>query len=364
MAGRESLDRDAVVAGVDLASLADALLGRRRGSSASPSWLCPVDAHDQGSAAPAELTIFTTRRGDQRWSCQNCGTDGSAIDLVMHARRLGFRASLEFLAQQQGAQQPYCEVRDPAHRSRRATTSTLRRTGLDGWVDRASGLLWEPFGDRIRSWLTSDRGLPADILKLHRIGATTITQASNSASAGPLSVRSASSPAAVLPVVAKGRVIFTQLRLIDASAGDGRYIHPRSGTTHDNPRIGLFRPGERRHDEIIVTEGIIDALSANVAGYRAAALLSPGLADAATAVHLSRLAGPLVLAFDPDESGTAAADRLSTFLWARGRRPSLLAELGHDLNDSLVRAGDFPRMLAAHVRQAVAAGPPDHVPGL
>jgi hypothetical protein len=164
-------------------------------------------------------------------------------------------------------------------------------------------------------------------------------------------------------VISKGRAVFAQLRLVDPPDDTGPYVNPRS-TGGRHPRLGLYRPPRRVHPEILVTEGIIDALSANAAGYRAAAILGPGLADAATAVHLSRLTGPLVLAFDPDDAGGLATDRLAKHLWARGRRPALLAELGQDLNDSMIAARDWPRKLAAHVREAVASGPPDRVPEL
>ena len=173
--------------------------------------------------------------------------------------------------------------------------------------------------------------------------------------------RRSSSPAAVLPVVSKDRAIFAQLRLIDPPADTGPYLNPR-GSDGRHPRVGLYRPPRRLHPEILVTEGIIDALSANAAGYRAAAILAPGLADVETAVHLSRLSGPLVIALDPDGPGHLAADRLAQFLWARGRRPALLAELGNDLNESMLAARDWPRKLVSHVREAVVSGPPDRVP--
>jgi hypothetical protein len=71
-----------------------------------------------------------------------------------------------------------------------------------------------------------------------------------------------------------------------------------------------------------------------------------------------------VLALDPDRAGDLATDCLAKHLWARGRRPALLAELGQDLNGAMTRARDWHRTLTAHVRAAVAAGPPDRLPEL
>jgi hypothetical protein len=137
-------------------------------------------------------------------------------------------------------------------------------------------------------------------------------------------------------------------------------LPPSPRTRH--PRLGLYRPARRQHPEILVTNGVIDALSANAAGYPAAAVLSPGLADAEVAVHLSRLDGPLVLVLGPDGPANEATGRLAHFLTARGRRPALLSTLDGDVNESLVASNNWPRKLAAHVRQASPGGPPDIAP--
>jgi hypothetical protein len=226
----------------------------------------------------------------------------------------------------------------------------VARSALDIWVDRASDLLWEPGGAETRDWLVARRRLPEEVLRAHRIGASAFTVSGNS-----------SSPVAVLPVISKGQAIFVQFRLIDPPAGADRY-RPHGSEGRRPPTIGLYRPLRQRHPEIIVTEGIIDALSANTAGYRAVAVLDPGFAVAETAMQLSRLAGPLVLALDPDTAGDSVTNRLAVQLWAHDRRPALLAAMGSDLNDAMVAAGDWPRKLAAHVRDAVTNGPPDRPP--
>jgi DNA primase len=355
------LDRDAIVAAADLPALADAVLGPRAGSASSPVWPCPGTGHDPTSPFPPEISVLRTRRGDQRWACQNCGADGTAIDLVMASQRLGFRDALEFLARRT-TEGPH--GRGPAPNEDLSPIGIEGRTGSDAWVAHASQHLWEALGHPVRHWLIVDRGLPEDVLRQHRVGATTITPPAQSLSTRrAVAGRRSSSPAAVLPVVAKGRAVFAQLRLIDPPAGAAPYLNAPV-TEGQHPRLGLYRPPRRVHPEIVVTEGIIDALSANAAGYRAAAILAPGLADAATAVHLARLQGPLVLALDPDDAGGLATDRLASQLWARGRRPALLAELGQDLNDTMRAAGDWPRKLTAHVRAALASGPPDRLPEL
>jgi DNA primase len=126
-----------------------------------------------------------------------------------------------------------------------------------------------------------------------------------------------------------------------------------------NPRLGLYRPArqfvfpfERR--ELVVTEGIIDALSAAAGGYHAAAVLSASYADPVTAITLARRAAPLVVAFDPDPAGRAGAERLVRLLNAQGRRPGVMALSRGDLNQHLVKAHDWPVELAGRVQHATA----------
>jgi DNA primase len=120
--------------------------------------------------------------------------------------------------------------------------------------------------------------------------------------------------------------------------------------------------------EVIVTEGIIDALSAAAGGYRAAAVLGAGYPDARTAAALERLDGRLVVAFDPDPAGRAGSDRLVQLLNARGRRPSVMPLEHGDLNDNLIRSEDWPTELAFRVEHAKVltvpgrASPPTSAP--
>lgn len=355
---RRMLDRDAILAAVDLPTLADQLLGRRAGTMGSPSWPCPDPEHPHTAREPGDVTTYLTRRGEQRWHCHGCGSGGTAVDLVMKARRTGVRDALLYLAEPAPTRPSSPSPASPTTPAQPRPT----RTGLDAWVAHAADLLWQPYGEPVRKWLTNARRIPDDVLRMNRIGATAITPdrtlPTRRAIAGPR----AASPSAVLPVLAKDQAVHAQLRLIDPQPGQPAYLNPPGSGTTRHPRLGLYRPAQRRHPEILVTNGIIDALSANAAGYRAAAVLSPGLADAEVAVHLSRLHGPLVLALDPTGPGDEAADRLMLHLEARGRHPTMLPALNGDLNDSLVAAEDWPRKLAAHVRHLTATNPPDVVP--
>ena len=74
-------DIDSILDRIDLESLADELCGPRRGQGSGARWPSPVPAHPQTGRTPP-MSIFTDRRGRQRWTCWSTGTSGTAIDLV------------------------------------------------------------------------------------------------------------------------------------------------------------------------------------------------------------------------------------------------------------------------------------------
>ena len=94
-------DRDALLAAVDLRALADDLLGHRSGGGRSPMWPCPNTQHAQSGRTPP-VSIFTSRRGEQRWRCHGCGDGGTAIDLVLACRGGTARDAMAFLAERAG----------------------------------------------------------------------------------------------------------------------------------------------------------------------------------------------------------------------------------------------------------------------
>jgi hypothetical protein len=155
---------------------------------------------------------------------------------------------------------------------------------------------------------------------------------------------------AVLPVISGGRALYAQIR-VPRPRGDGRrYLNPTADLA-TNPRLARVRPANRQHEEVIVTEGTIDALSAAAGGYRSVALLSATCGDEAVALALSRLPHPLVLALDADDAGRTGAERLAALLDAR-QRPLTILDLGTgDLNDAMRRATDWRGQLASAVER-------------
>jgi 5S rRNA maturation endonuclease (ribonuclease M5) len=207
----------------------------------------------------------------------------------------------------------------------------------------------------MRRWLTEVRHLPPQLLIENRIGADL----------GPVPQhRPDGMPRAsgvVLPVVDRGRTVYAQLRILDPPPNRPRYLNPTAALAA-NPRLSRARPVEVHQPEVIVTEGAIDALSAAAAGYRAIAVLSAGCSHEAVAAALAKLQHPLVLAFDADDAGRAAAERLTAHLHALHRPPARIDLANGDLNDALRNSSDWseqlPRTVASARADASAAASP------
>jgi hypothetical protein len=373
---RIGFNRDAVLAAIDLASLADELLGPHAGTAHTPSWPCPNPEHPQTGRTPP-VTVFAARNGEQRWHCHGCGNHGTALDLVMQVRGVDVRAALEDLAGRSGLSTAEFTGAAAGRRppARPATVPAPGATPqpvpvLDAYVAQCAAELWEPEAAPIRAWLTRARGLPDDVLRVNRVGADLGTHRQPRPIRGedgvwllgwPTADVDAGVPrvrrAVVLPVLVDGRACYAQLRPL-GWVGGPKYLHTRADVA-PNPRVGLIQaarsfdvPFERR--ELIVTEGIIDGLSAAAGGYRAAAVLSANYADPVAAAALVRQPGQLVVAFDPDPAGRAGAERLVRLLNAQGRRPGVMVLAAGDLNDHLVAAQDWPLELAGRVQHATA----------
>lgn len=341
-------DRDALLAAVDLRWLADELLGPPSGPSGrGQMWRCPNDQHAQTGRTPP-VSIFTTRRGDQRWRCHGCGEGGTAIDLVLACRGGTARDAMTFLADVAGhREQP--EAWRPAPRP--FPVRSIPRVGggdpegLDRYVDECAECLWRPEGVRLQRWLCDSRGLPRDVLVRNRVGADLGPRSQPRPDGMPRSA------GVVLPVVVERHAVYAQLRVPHPKPDGPRYLNPTSGLA-TNPRLSRARPAEVRHPEVVVTEGAIDALSAAAAGYRAVAVLSAAYGDEAVAVSLAKLPHPLILAFDADDAGRTGASRLEALLEAR-QRPPVVLDLGRgDLNEAMRQSGDWPTQMSQAVEAA------------
>jgi len=344
-------DRDTLLASVDLRDLADDLLGPGGTNGRARMWSCPNPNHAQTGRTPP-VSIFNGRRGEQRWRCHGCGDGGTAIDLVLACRGGSLRDAMSFLAERGGHGERPQTWRPSGPRASDRTFPAAGCTdpdGLDRYVRQCAERLWAPEGRHHLRWLTNERGLPTDLLVRNLIGSDP------GASAQPRPDGMPRAAGVVLPVVDEGIGTYAQIRVPHPTGRMPRYLNPASRLAN-NPRLSRIRPAAVRHPEVIVTEGAIDALSAAAAGYRAVGVLSAAYGDEAVAVSLARLPHPLVLAFDADDAGRAAAERLAMLLEARQRLPVVL-DLGRgDLNLAMLRSGEWETELPERVAGGVTLG--------
>lgn len=347
-------DRDQILARTDLGGLADELLGPHSGPARSPTWSCPNPNHAQTGRTPP-VTVFDGQGGFERWHCHGCGAGGTAIDLVMAVRRVGVRDALEHLAGHSGIG----TIAVPGPSDRRCSRRAMARrvadpAGLAAFIDDCSARLWTEEGARVRRWLTEARGIPEDVLRLNRLGADPGIRQDR-----PQGMPSAGW-AAVLPVYRDGGPVFAQLRSL--GAGRLRYLNA-SGELAPNPRVAVYQPTEQRGSCVVITEGVLDALSATAAGFRGVALLGASVPDPSKPAgvaselrdRLVALDGRLVLALDNDDAGRRGSDRLLALLGDRPNTVSVAPPTSvKDLNEWMRSVGDeWPAVLSESMRTAI-----------
>lgn len=323
-------DRDRLIDAVDLPALADELLGPHRGSQRSPTWPCPNPQHAQTGRTPP-VSIFRSRRGEQRWRCHGCGDGGTAIDLVMAVSGCSVASALQELAARTGLASEPPAIRPSRRRQWRTAAppapSAARAAALLGpYVEECESRLWRQEGAPVRRWLMCERALPEEVLRTNRIGADSGPHRQSRPDGIPRA-----GPAAVLPAVDSGEAVYVQLRMIRPRPDRPRFLNASSQLA-PNPRLAVYRPADVAAREVVVTEGVIDALSATAAGFRAAAVLGAATTDPAVARRLARIDGPIVLALDNDDAGHMGSNRLAAML-AELRRPAMTLTLPDGIND-------------------------------
>lgn len=329
-------DRGRILDAIDLRALADELLGPRRGTERSGVWPCPSPQHAQTGRTPP-VTVFESNRGEQLWHCHGCGIGGTAIDLVMAVQGLGVGDALDVLAARAGARHDLRGIsRLPARRENQpARARTISDPeGLAAYVNECAERMWRPDGQVVRRWLTRRRGLSEDVLRVNRIGADPGRRSQPRPDGMP-----AAGWAAVLPVYEHGRPVFAQLRSLAPRRDGPKYLNAANRLA-PNPRIAVFRPDRPGRGRAIITEGIIDALSGNDAGYPTVAVLGAALAgigNDSPGAHLIterllRTGSRFAVAFDADDAGQRGGAQLTRLLREHGA-DAVRVHVPADVND-------------------------------
>ncbi len=326
------LDRTEILDRIDLAGLADELLGGRRGHGAGAKWPSPVPGHPQTGQSPP-MSIFTTDTGEERWTCFATGASGTAIDLVQMRSGMNFGESLEFLAQRAGI---VTGGPLPAIKERPVTVG--RSVGdpdpaLGEWVQACQELLWTPQAKQARAYLYG-RGLSEATLKRNLIGWDPGQRVLPRAEGIPKR-----GDAVVFPVLDPGgAVMYAQSRSLRDGAVP-KYVNPKAVIAR-HPYLSHHHAMASGDSEVLlVAEGVPDALMANQAGFDSVACIGVGVAarpGIAEQIRDRANGRKVAVCFDADDkfgTGVAVAEVLTGRLKELGVRGwNVTPPPGHDLS--------------------------------
>lgn len=299
----------------DLAQLLDEQ-GQATGQGHRRRWRCPVPDHQDHKPS---VTMAADAHGHERWRCWS-GDDthrGDAIDLVMITMGTDRAAAIEHLAHRAGL-----SIDDPLPPARPRTAPTrppgpvLLHESVHRYVAACENVLWSRAGQPVRAWLHG-RGLDDDILRANRVGADPGRRRMPRAAGLP----TGRSLAATFPALSpEGNLTYVQTRYLKP-AGGPKYENPASrlGT---NPRLAWTAAvGEIDSHQLLVCEGMPDALTAAHQGLHSVAVLGAQTPDArvadAIASHGIQHRLGVVAVIDSDPAGRAWGTRLDALLTER-----------------------------------------------
>jgi DNA primase len=321
--------------------------------------LCPF--HNEKSAS------FSVNATDGLYYCFGCRASGDVITFVREIEHLDFVGAIEWLAAKSGIQLRYTEKDEGESRKRQARLFRVMEQAVDWYHER---LLTGADAGRARGYLRS-RGFDRDQVEQFRIGwapdaweeliravkaprdvlldcGLAATNTSNDR------IRDFFRARVLFPIFDdQGRpVAFGGRKLPDA---DGpKYQNSREGPLYNKSRtlyaLNWAKADVVQHGEIVVCEGYTDVVGFFRAGVpRAVATCGTALTEDHIR-QMKRFTNRVVLAYDADEAGQAAAERV--YEWERRHEieVSVLALPPGTDPDELARSD--PEALAAAVADA------------
>ncbi|MCB0976498.1 MAG: DNA primase [Acidimicrobiales bacterium] len=296
-----------------------------RGSGRHWSGLCPF----HGEKTPS----FSVNPEKGVYYCFGCQAKGDAITFVRDIEHLDFQGAVELLAAKFGITLRYTDRNEGERRDARRKLQEALVAAVDWYHDR---LMTSPDAGAARRYLRS-RGLDRDEVVRYRIGwaPDDWDQLSRALKFPAKTLRDAGlgreSPRGGTNDFFRNRVLFPIFDAGGQPLGFGGRILPGAPPRRDGrpqakyqntPETSLYRKSKVlyglnwakdeavRTNEIIICEGYTDVIGfAHVGLDRAVATCGTALTDDHVNT-LKRFAPRLVLAFDPDAAGQAAAERV------------------------------------------------------
>jgi DNA primase len=321
--------------------------------------LCPF--HDEKTPS------FSVNANEGVWYCFGCQARGDVITFVREVKHLGFPEAVEWLAERAGVTLRYSDRNEAEGRKRRtrlleimgravawyherllsapdagAARSYLRKRGLDGDVVREYQLGWAP-----DAWDALCRALRLDEQDARDTGLGRINQRGRLQDHFRARVLFPIHDAEGHPVSFGGRI----LPGTEAPGNQGKYKNTTETPLYSKSRIlyGLDRAKSAivRDGTAVICEGYTDVIGFRRAGVPlAVATCGTALTDEHVALLHRFAARRLVLAFDADGAGQAAAERF--YQWERQHDLEVaVADLPAGQDPADVAQSDPDRLVAA-----------------
>ena len=310
---------DQVKDNIDIVRIIDERINLDRNNKA----LCPF--HDDTNPS------FSVNHGDQYFYCFGCGVGGDVIRFVELFEKMTFIEALRYLADQAGI--PYPDMTEEELdkiRKRQETADILAKTVQ---FYRSS------MTPEVKAYLTDQRGINEATIDTYQIGYANGglrdyliddcgIDESTCIESGILTrhetgdLRDTFLQRVIFPVLHRGKVVNISARAI----GDGipKYLHLPGRIDH------LFNEKALHSKEVLLTEGVIDCLTAIQAGYDAIATLgSHGFKE--EFIPKFSNCDKVFICFDADEAGIRGAERAAELLGQKSKIITLPD--GCDLND-------------------------------
>jgi DNA primase len=321
--------------------------------------LCPF--HDEKTPS------FSVNASEGVWYCFGCQARGDVITFVREVRHLGFPEAVEWLAERAGITLRYSDRNEAEGRKRRtrlleimgravawyherllsapdagAARSYLRKRGLDGDVVREYQLGWAP-----DAWDALCRALRLDEQDARDTGLGRLNQRGRLQDHFRARVLFPIHDAEGHPVSFGGRI----LPGTEAPGNQGKYKNTTETPLYSKSRVlyGLDRAKSAivRDGTAVICEGYTDVIGFRRAGVPlAVATCGTALTDDHVALLHRFAARRLVLAFDADGAGWAAAERF--YQWERQHDLEVaVADLPTGQDPADVAQSDPDRLVAA-----------------
>jgi DNA primase len=321
--------------------------------------LCPF--HDEKTPS------FSVNANEGVWYCFGCQARGDVITFVREVRHLGFPEAVEWLAERAGITLRYSDRNEAEGRKRRTRLLEIMGRAVSWYHER---LLSAPDAGAARSYLRK-RGLAGDVVREYQLGWAPDAwdalcgalrldeQDARDTGLGRLNQRGRLQDhfrARVLFPIhdAEGHPVSFGGRILpgtEAPGNQGKYKNTTETPLYSKSRVlyGLDRAKSAivRDGTAVICEGYTDVIGFRRAGVPlAVATCGTALTDDHVALLHRFAARRLVLAFDADGAGQAAAERF--YQWERQHDLEVvIADLPAGQDPADVARSDPARLVAA-----------------